>query len=234
MGVIGVVATSVMAVRATPKAIELVETDSRDNHNGDSFAYTKFEAVRSCWRCYIPAATVGIATISCILGAGAINKRRQSAITGAYILLDNAYKEYKSKAKELFGEDADIQIRNAIAKNKYNKNDISVSEEKLLFYEEICGEYFERSKEEVLNAEYHFNRNFALRGYACLNELYEFLGLPKTETGDILGWSLDAGFGFYGYSWVDFEHQIVVMDDGLECLVITMPFSPTADYLGDF
>jgi hypothetical protein len=144
--------------------------------------------------------------------------------------MDNAYKEYKAKVKDLFGGD-DFRIKSAIVQDKYDKVDIFLSEEKQLFYEEYHGKIFESTKEEVLIAEYCLNKNFALRGYANLNEFYEFLGLPGTKEGGILGWSLDAGVEFYGYSWIDFEHQLVTMDDGLECYIIGMPFSPTVDYM---
>lgn len=38
---VGVIVTVVTAVKATPKAVELVKADSRKNHDGDPYAYTK-------------------------------------------------------------------------------------------------------------------------------------------------------------------------------------------------
>lgn len=54
IGAAGVVATAVLAVKATPKADSLIKADSRRNHDGDPYAATKLEAVKSCWKCYIP------------------------------------------------------------------------------------------------------------------------------------------------------------------------------------
>lgn len=51
IGVAGVVATAVLAVKATPKADSLIKADSRRNHDGDPYAATKLEAVKSCWKC---------------------------------------------------------------------------------------------------------------------------------------------------------------------------------------
>ena len=84
---------------------------------------------------------------------------------------------------------------------------------------------------EVTEAELHLNRNYQLRGYCELNELYEFLGLEPTEYGATVGWGMGVGFEFYGYSWIDFEHELTTMPDGLECFVLDMPFLPTADFM---
>jgi hypothetical protein len=80
--------------------------------------------------------------------------------------------------------------------------------------------------EAVINAEYHFNRNYAMRGSAYLNELYEFLGLEKTEAGSVLGWDCLRLAEEYEACWVDFDHRIVRLEDGLECCVIEMPIPP--------
>ena len=99
IGAIGVVATSALAVRATPKAIRKIRTDSKVNHDGDPEAYSKLEAVRSAWVCYIPAAISGTATIFCIFGANVLNKRQQASISSAYALLNSSYQDYNDKIK---------------------------------------------------------------------------------------------------------------------------------------
>lgn len=227
VAVIGAVTASVMAVKATPKAMKILEAAEKDK--GEEL--TKREVVIKAAPVYIPSIGIGLASVMCIFGANVLNKRQQAALAGAYALMENSYKEYRNKVKELFGKDCG----SAVAKDRYESGDIDLSfgDGKELFYEEISGEFFERTRDEIVSAEYHFNRNFILRGYATLNEFYEFLGLPKTEAGDMLGWSLDAGSAFYGYSWVDFEHTPATMEDGLTAIIISMPFPPTADYLED-
>jgi hypothetical protein len=227
MAVAGVVATSVTAVRATPKAMTLLENGAA--LKGEELSGS--EILRTAGPVYIPAIVMGVSTISCILGADIIGQRRLATVTGAYVLMDNAFREYRGKAKDLFGEDADTGIARAVEKDRYVESGVTAPDGKRIFYEEHYGKFFDRTEEEVIGAEYHLNRNLALRGYARLNEFYEFLGLPKTKTGETLGWSLGAGCAFYGYSWVDFAHLPVTMDDGMECLTISMPFLPTADYM---
>lgn len=230
VGAAGVAVTAVMAVKATPKAMRLLESAKAEK--GEDL--TKLEIAWAAGPAYIPAAAIGLSAIACILGANALSKRHQAAITSAYIMLDRAYRAYRDKTRTLLGEDADVGVREAIVRDRYEERNISMPGNKQVFYEEFRGEFFERTKEEVLSAEYRFNRNFALRGYASLNEFYDFLDLPHTEAGETLGWSLEAGEFFYGYSWVDFEHRPVKMDDELDVLSIETPFPPTADYLSDF
>lgn len=229
VSITGVILTSVTSVKATPKAIELLE--NAKNNKGKEL--TKLEIVKIAGPTYIPSIILGISTIACILGANVLNKKQQAAISSAYALLHNSYKEYKNKVVELYGTESDFTVRKEIAKDKYNDAEIELSEdgEKILFYDEYSGRYFESTMEDVLLAEYHFNRNFALRDYAELNEFYEFLGLDKIDGGDIVGWSKWIGEGTYGYKWVDFNHQLVTMEDNLECYILSMPFEPTEDYM---
>lgn len=233
IGVIGVVATTIAAVKATPKALSLIENEKayinkQLKEGGWQTRVDKLttaETIKVAWKCYIPTALVGLSTIACIFGANALNKRQQTALTGAYILLDNAFKEYKDKVNELLGDNADTQVQKAIVKDKYSKIDILQSEEGQIFYEYNYGEFFERSKEEVLRAEFQLNLRFASRGYTTLNDFYELLDLPITQEGEIIGWSTDEC-----YSMIDFEHEIFTMDDGLECIIINLPIAPSINY----
>ena len=242
---VGVVVTAVVAVKATPKAVVKIHADSRKNHDGDPYAYTKQEAVASAWKCYIPAVAIGASTIACIMGANALNRRQQAALTSAYALVQNSYKEYKDKLKELYGEEAHNAIVNSIMSEQCK--DISISatggwfnstldfgegmepEVVRTFYDSFSQRYFETTIEKVIQAEYHLNRNFMFAGVIPLNDFYEFLGLEKTELGDAVGWSSCNGDIY----WIDFNHRRLTLDDGMEIYVIDMVFEPTAEWMED-
>lgn len=226
---IGTVATAVLAVKATPKAIEYIQMNTGYNHDGVMEVPSKEEIVKATWKNYIPAAAVGLGTIVCILSANGLNRKQQATITSAYVLLENAYKEYKNKLKDIYGEETDTEVRKAVAKDNYT-GDPDVTDGKLLFYDEYSNRYFERTMEEVIDAEYHLNREFILEGDVKLNKFYELLGLPGTELGAVVGWDCESAAAFFGYSWIDFEHDLVVMDDGLECYIVHMPFAPTREF----
>lgn len=224
VGALGVVATSVMAAKATPKAILLVE--EAEDKKGEEL--TKFEKVCAATPAYIPSIVMGATTIACIFGANVLNKRHQAALTSAYALLDSSYKEYKSKVIELYGDEADIRVREEIAKDKYDE-DLEVEPGKTLFYEEFSGVYFESTTEEVLRAEYELNR-MVNNGGAYLNDWFNLLGLVTFDYGDFLGWSPTELWETYNESWIQFFHHKVVMDDGLECMIITLGTEPTFDF----
>ncbi len=242
---VGVVVTAVVAVKSTPKAMAQIHADSRKNHDGDPYAYTKKEAVVSAWKCYIPAVAIGASTIVCIMGTNTLNRRQQAALTSAYALVQNSYKEYKDKLKELYGEEAHNTIINSIVSEQckdisitaaggwYNSSlDFGESTEPEIvrtFYDGFSQRYFESTIEKVIQAEYHLNRNFLFAGVASLNDYYEFLGLEKTDFGNTVGWSSINGDIY----WIDFDHQMTTLEDGLEVCLINMVFEPTADWLED-
>lgn len=228
-GGIGVVATSVMAVKATPKALQLLEEAKAEK--GDDL--TKLEVVAVAWPAYIPAIVTGATTIACIFGANVLNQRQQVSLASAYALIDNSYKEYKKKVEELYGKEANTQVQQEIAKDKYKENDIQKEDDERLFYDEFSGRYFNATMERVLVAEYQVNRELHNTGYDTLNHFYELVGLNPIDGGDALGWSEGGNYERYWQSWLDFRHNKVVMDEGLECYIITMfeePYGKFDDY----
>jgi hypothetical protein len=226
VGAGGVVATSVAAVKATPKALAMIEKAKEEK--GEEL--TKIEVVQVAGPAYIPAMVIGASTIACVLGSNVLNKKHQAALTSAYALLDASFKEYKEKVNELYGEDADITVRSEIAKDKYEDNDISVDEGRQLFYDNFSERYFEARMEDVISAEYDINRKISLFGAAGLNEFYEALDIPSVDYGEFLGWSSGGLIDMTWTDWLDFDHHKVVMDDGLECYIITMSVEPMYEY----
>lgn len=230
IGAIGVVATAVTAVRATPKAMKLCEGLRLECVNKHKEDPTKFDYIKECWLCYIPSVLIGATTIACIFGANTLNKRQQAAITSAYILLDQTYREYKSKVKEILGEESEKKVESSIAEEKIKKSNLFPVGENLLFYEPYYGQVFQRTMLEVQDAEYKLNQKFATEGEASLNDFFEFLGLSRTDTGDAIGWSQENSYDFYNYVWIEFEHELIKGEDGMEYYIINMPYPPTFGY----
>jgi hypothetical protein len=220
-GAVGVVTTTVSAVKATPKVLSLLDEVKKEK--GEEL--TKLETVKIAAPAYIPAFISGAATIACIFGANIINKRTQASLMSAYALLDNSYKEYKQKVNDIYGEDVDKKIKQEIAKDHYDEK-ITVDKDKQLFYDFFSGRYFESTIEDVQRAEYRINRNLAMRDYATLNEFYDLLGLEPIEGGDKLGWSTGMHFEYYWSSWIDFTHELTVLEDGLECYLVIIDHEP--------
>ena len=219
LGAAGVVATSIAAAKATPKAMALLEKTKEEK--GEEL--TKLEIVKVAGPAYIPAVAIGASTIACIFGANALNKKTQASIMSAYALLDTSYKQYKSKVKELYGENSDRNVKKEIAKDKFKDNDIHINNEKILFFDFYSLQYFESTERLVLKAENRVNELLKLYGRASLNDFYESLGMPTAYTGYELWWNVQK------CPSVEFTHDITTMDDGLECCVISMSAEPECE-----
>ena len=225
-GAAGVVTTAISAAKAAPKATELLNTAKEEK--GEEL--TKLETIQVAGPVYIPTVALGMSSILCIFGANMLNKRSQAAITSAYALLDSTYNEYKKKVEELYGEAADIRIREEIVKDKYEEEDFDLDDGKILFYDNFSQRYFESTIEDVQKAEYQVNRTLRMRDYVYVNEFYEFLGIDPIEEGYELGWSNGGNLAKYWQDWIDFTHETVTMEDGLECKIIVMQGEPYLDF----
>ncbi len=224
IGAAGVVGTSVLAVKATPKAVALLEMAKEEK--GEDL--TALEIVQTAGPSYIPALIVGASTIACIFSANALNKRQQAALMSAYALMDSSYKEYRAKVEELYGEETGAQVRAEIAKDHINEADIPEEDDgKELFYDYFSGRYFRAKIETVQRAEYNLNRSLSTRDYAYLNEFYDDLDLEPLETGWAYGWTKAINLERHWQEWVDFVHEKTVTDDGLEVYILKMHGEPT-------
>ena len=232
----GVIITSVLSAKAAIKASRVLA--HKEEEKGEKLTFE--ETISSVWTIYIPPIVAGMSTIACVFGANILNQRQQASLASAYALIDSSYKEYKAKLKELYGEEAHNNIVDAIAAEKCEDvhvyageltsaytQEIESDTEPRLFYDEYSGRYFESTIEKVLLAEYHLNRNYILRGFARLNDFYEFLGLEQTDYDEAVGWDICSEI-----YWIDFNHRKAFIgddNDSFECYVIEMPYYPSED-----
>ena len=235
MGGVGVIATTVSAVKATPKAMEIIKQAEKEK--GEELS--KWETVLVTGKTYAPTVLLGAGTLVCIFGANMLNKKQQAAIMSAYTLIDRSYHDYRRKLQELYGKEAHDRIVHELAIEEAREvgitaeclgsgtclTDEDACGEPVLFYDVWSKRYFEATIEQVITAEYHINRNLVLRGYVILNELYEFIGLDTTDYGFEVGWTVNDSF-----YWIDFNHHKAVLDDGLECFIIDTPWGPSGEF----
>lgn len=226
VGGVGVVATSVMAVKATPKAMRML--DIAKEEKGEEL--TKFEVVKVAGPVYIPSVVTGAATLACIFGANVLNKRQQAALMSAYALLDNSYKDYKKKVEELYGEEGVTHIREELAKDKYADDDIQLEDENELFYDEFSGRYFQSTKYKVQRAITELNRCIHMGEGVTLNDFYIAMDVEPVDYGNMLGWSEGGNNEKHWQSWVDFGYHDVTLEDGLECTILTMFCEPYPNF----
>ena len=226
IGIAGMITTTVMAVRATPKALILIE------ERKEEIGAEKLEAmdmVKTTWACYIPAAITGTLSVACLIGASSVNARRNAALATAYTLSESALKDYQGKVIEMFGEKKNEAVKDAVAKDKVEKNPVVTREviitEKgnTLCYDAISGRYFKSDIEKIKKAECELNRQMLDDMYVSLNDFYYEIGLDSVKLGDELGWNVDSGY-------IDLSFSSQLASDGTPCLVIDYRVAPRYDY----
>ena len=227
VGGAGVIVTTVMAVKATPKAMQLIE--AAEEEKGEKL--TRMETIKIAGPTYAPTVLLGIATIGSIFGANALNKHSQAALMSAYALVDQTFRDYKTHVEEEYGEEANANIREKIAKDKYVERKTEFGGDTKLFYDFYSGRYFNSTTEKVLAAEFALNRQIILGECAYLNDFYQELEIPFIDVGDEVGWSRGYMCDTYRQEWVDFNHQDVTQDDGLECCIITFMQDPSINFV---
>lgn len=199
IGIAGMITTTVLAVKTTPKAVELIERDSRRAHDGDPHAYTKTEAIKSCWKCYIPAAISGTVSIACLVGANSVNARRNAALATAYKLSETALADYRDKVVETIGEKKEKDVRDKVNKKRIDEKPVQSNEifktgrGDTLCYDYLRDKYFETNIDLIKRAENELNKRMIhdIVGFASLNDFYVEIGLEPIGLGDDLGWNTD-------------------------------------------
>ena len=122
-GIAGMITTTVLAVRATPKALKLIE-DAKFEKYGEVYEedrLTVVETVKAAWKPYIPAAVTGVASIACLIGATSVSSRRNAALATAYQLSATAFNDYREKVVETIGEKKEQVVKDKVAEKQIKK-----------------------------------------------------------------------------------------------------------------
>lgn len=227
-GLTGFASTLIFAVKATPKAVQLMEERKAEL---DVEKLSPVEVVKTTWGCYMPAAVTGTLSVACILGSYSENMKRNAAISTAYMISETALKEYKDKVIETIGEKKEEAIRDAVAKDKLEQRPVSTSEifitgkGKSLLFDPVSNRYFEYDLDLLQKAVNDLNMRFTHgEMYLSVNELYWAMGVkPWIGMGDDLGWNIDM-------APICITLRYAAADDGRPCAVMDYNIKPRYDY----
>ena len=242
IGVAGMVTTTVLAVKATPKALKLIEEEKerkteqnrveakRLHHDAFSVCnhLTRTETIKVAWKPYIPAIVTGTVSTACLIGASSVNFRRNAALAAAYKFSETALAEYKEAVVETIGEKKEKMVKDKVAENRVEST--PVEESKVIVtgngttkcLDMITGQYFYSNMEAIKKVENEMNHTMINDGYVSLNMVLKALGLESSKLD--LGWSHDRTglLKFYFSSHLD--------KDGTPCLVLDYDEAPIYDY----
>lgn len=244
-GVTGVVTSTVMACKATLKCEALIDEAKNkvgqinycwaevQNGSLDVEKYTETDKNKDLTIAYVqtayafsklygPSIIIGVASISCILGAHGIMKRRNVAMAAAYKLLDSGFKAYRQRVIEEYGEEKDymynhgLRAETMVEKKKNKDGTIKKTKKTKLaiddpneispyarFFDEACTQWSPTPEYNLmfLRAQQNwYNDMLKVRGHVFLNEVYDALGIPRTSAGSVVGWKLGSG----GDDYIDF------------------------------
>lgn len=241
VGVIGTVASTVMACKATTKINDILDetkknVDTIHKYNDGSLGdrYTPNDARKDLAivyaqtgvelaKLYGPAVVVGAASIAAIVGSHQILRKRNAALVAAYVAVDNAFKGYRNRVVERFGEQVDVELKNNIKAKQFQETtvdpesgkekkvkktvDVAEPDEYSLFFDEASAAYEKNSDYNLmfLKAQQQFaNDKLRVDGFLFLNDVYDMLGLQRTKRGQIVGWIYKPGENANGDNFVDF------------------------------
>lgn len=162
---------------------------------------------------YAPAVTVGLLAVGCMLGSNRILHKRYLASAAAYTAVDTAFKDYRGRVIERFGEELDREL-------KYGVKAIEVTEEVTnpktgktktvtktvevydpnnrspytFVFDETC-KGWERdaqlNKTFLLQTQNYLNERLKRKGHVFMNEVLDALGIDRVRMGWIVGWWYD-------------------------------------------
>jgi hypothetical protein len=219
--------SSILAHRAENNTLDSVkEYTERDYKKDMTLAYVQTGAAFT--RLYGPAVVLGVASIGCILGAHSIMRRRNIALMAAYKIIDQSFKDYRKRVIEEFGEDKDRQFKYGIreiettempytdeegVKHKTKKTTVEVvdpnkvaSPYARLFNEETSTEWSKTPDYNMVFLKCQQNTANDLlhsRGHLFLNEVYDMLGLSRSQGGVLTGWVMGVGDDYVDFNLPD-------------------------------
>lgn len=242
-GVVGIVASGVMACKASTKLSGVIEETKEQldqvhdyvEKNGFSDKYTEEDSKKDTAiiytqtaiklvKLYGPAVILGTLSITAMLTSNKILRKRNIALAAAYTTVDKAFKDYRGRVVERFGEELDRELKYNLKSKEIeeivtdengeettvkktvkamNPNDIS---EYARFFDESCSSW---NKSQFHNQMFlkqqqnYANDLLKAQGYLFLNDVYKMLGMDVAPYGQVVGWIYDEK-NPVGDNFVDF------------------------------
>ena len=242
-GVVGIVASGIMACKASTKLSGVIEETKEQldqvhdyvEKNGFSDKYTEEDSKKDTAiiytqtavklvKLYGPAVILGTLSITAMLTSNKILRKRNIALAAAYTTVDKAFKDYRGRVIERFGEELDKELKYNLKSKEIeevvtdengeettvkktvkamNPNDIS---EYARFFDESCSSW---NKSQFHNQMFlkqqqnYANDLLKAQGYLFLNDVYKMLGMDVAPYGQVVGWIYDEK-NPVGDNFVDF------------------------------
>ena len=228
VGVVGVIASTVMACKATTKLSDILEESkdqldqiktvavdpayadkySEDDAKKDT-TITYVQTGVKVAKLYAPSVILCAGSLGCLLASNNILKKRNAALSAAYMTVDKSFKEYRKRVAERFGDEVEKEIRYNIKAKEVttvdeNGNEVTETVKVMdgtddpntysdyaRFFDESCAAWQNDAEYNLtfLKAQQQYaNDLLKSRGRLFLNEVYRMLGIDETKAGQVVGW----------------------------------------------
>ena len=222
--IIGMASTTVLAVKATPEAIKLIDK-AREKKGSE---LTQIEKIKAGYKPYIPAIVSGSAAALCVVGINSIHAKRYSALMTAYQISSKAFSDYREATIETVGEKKEKEIRSTVNQKKLEEHPASSSTIYVTgggntkIYDTFSDRYFESDIDKIKKAKFDLNERMqkGMEMNISLNEFYSEIGVKPIPIGDEMGWTSN--------NYIDIAFDAKLTDKGDPC--ITMDFLVPPDY----
>ena len=228
VGVVGVVGSLVMACKATTKLSDILDESkeqldkikevaadpayeekySQDDAKKDT-TITYVQTAMKVTKLYAPSVILCASSLGCLLTSNNILKKRNAALSAAYMTVDKSFKEYRKRVADRFGEEVEKEIRYNIKAEEITKVDENGNEvtetvkvmdgtddpnsysDYARFFDESCAAWQNDAEYNLtfLKAQQQYaNDLLKAKGRLFLNEVYRMLGIDETKAGQVVGW----------------------------------------------
>lgn len=185
------------------------ENYSEKDHKKD-LTVTYVQTAVDFIKLYGPAVTLGVASFACIVGSHGIMKKRNVALVAAYKAVEEGFNAYRKRVVDEYGEETDYMFKNGlkseqvteaevgedgkthkVKKTKMSADDGTAPSVYARFFDETCQQWTKTPEYNFMflhAQEDYFNNMLRARGHVFLNEVYDALGIPRSQAGTVVGW----------------------------------------------
>lgn len=230
VGIVGSITSTVLACRATlklPDTLGVIEKETsviKEFRSAylqmtpeDQEKYTKQDlakdtaqvygkAAYKLGRLYGPAVGVGIISIAALSGSHIALSRRNTALMAAYAAVSKAYDDYRERVIQELGADKERDLYHARI-NTDDEDTCVVDPNQWSPYARFFDEgspHWEKNSEfnrlYVQCQQNYANEKLRAQGHLFLNEVYDMLGIDRSQAGAVVGWVI----GDKGDNYIDF------------------------------
>lgn len=196
VGIGGMGASTVMAVKATPKANAIYKQIMRTPDLPPN--ERNKEILKRVVPLYAPAALAAVCGATCVVGSYSINMARLAEITAAYALAQNNLTTYRKQVEEKYGKEAEQEVHEESVKKveerweKDSNRDLPVpivNDFNLKLYEDgLTGQRFWSTDKRIINSILRINDRIKSESHIFYSEYGLDVGMLACKAMDVDGW----------------------------------------------